>query len=150
MSGKVTTKEIQESLVETMKQWQKIEDASVNSTGQIIEQTENKLIKMIMEIIQSDSHLHYKVQSLITASLEKETIPLTPDELGAVWTSIQMHIEFERQMVGNVKAALEQIKGRKMLVQEYLLQYLLRDEEKHDALLEALEKVKAGMYPYGA
>ncbi|MEW6074087.1 MAG: hypothetical protein AB1726_16010 [Planctomycetota bacterium] len=150
MSKKVTTKEIQENLVSKMKLWQKIEDASVNSTGQIIEQTDNPLIRTVMEIIQSDSHLHYKVQSLIVATLSKQAIPLTPEELGSVWSSIDKHIQFEKQMVGYVQEALDQIKGRKMLIQEYLLNYLLRDEEKHDALLAALEKIKAGMYPYGA
>ena len=35
-----------------------------------------------------------------------------------------------------------------MLVQEYLLNYLLVDEKKHDSLLAQLEAVKKGMYPY--
>jgi hypothetical protein len=30
-----------------------------------------------------------------------------------------------------------------------LVGYLLTDEKKHDALLEELEKIKKGMYPYG-
>jgi len=36
-----------------------------------------------------------------------------------------------------------------MVVQEYLLNYLQEDEQKHDHLLSALEKIKKGMYPYG-
>ena len=36
-----------------------------------------------------------------------------------------------------------------MLVQAYLLEYLLRDEQKHDVILEKLNEVKKGMYPYG-
>ena len=52
-------------------------------------------------------------------------------------------------MVGQVEEALGALKGRKMLVQEYLLEYLREDERKHDALLEALQKIKQGMYPYG-
>jgi len=36
-----------------------------------------------------------------------------------------------------------------MVIQEYLLNYLLMDEEKHDRMLETLEKIKSGMYPYG-
>jgi hypothetical protein len=33
-------------------------------------------------------------------------------------------------------------------VQHYLIEYLLKDEEKHDAILENLRKIKAGMHPY--
>ena len=150
MTTKVTTKEIQEDLVAKMRQWQKIEDASVNSTGRIIETTDHPLIRLVMEIIQADSHLHYKVQAFIAASLEKQSVSLTPEELGEIWGSIQQHIEFEKQMVAYVREALEQVEGRKMLVQEYLLHYLLRDEEKHDEMLGALERLKAGLYPYGS
>ncbi len=150
MTDKVSTKDLQKNLVDQMKAWQKIETASVDSTGQIMEQTDNLLIKMIMEIIQSDSKLHYKVQSLITDTLEKAPIPLSTDELSSIWDSIEVHIKYEKQMVSLVQNALAQVKGRGMMVQEYLLNYLLRDEEKHDALLDALEQVKRGVTPYGA
>ena len=46
------------------------------------------------------------------------------------------------------KAALEAIKGTKMAVQQYLLEYMLIDEEKHNKILDNLEAVKKGMYPY--
>jgi len=36
-----------------------------------------------------------------------------------------------------------------MVVQEYLLQYLLTDENKHNKILDDLETIKKGMYPYG-
>ena len=144
-----TTKEIQANLAATMREWQSIEDASVTSTGRIIEKTDNQLIRMVMEIIQADSKMHYRVQELIASSIEKKSVTLTPDELGEVWSSIRKHIKMEKDMVGYVRETLEQIKGRKMLVQEYLLHYLKADEVKHDYLLAALENIKKGMYPYG-
>ncbi|MBU0741571.1 hypothetical protein KKG45_11430 [bacterium] len=149
MAKKTTTKEIQENLAATMRDWQKIEDASVTSTGRIIEKTDNALIRMVMEIIQTDSKLHYRVQELIASTLEKKPVSLTPDELGEVWDGIRKHIKMEKDMVEYVRETLEQIKGRKMLVQEYLLNYLKADEVKHDYLLATLEQVKKGMYPYG-
>ena len=36
-----------------------------------------------------------------------------------------------------------------MVVQEYLLDYLRMDEQKHDKILETLGTIKKGMYPYG-
>jgi hypothetical protein len=145
-----TTKELQAELVTTMKRWQKIEDASVASTGRIIEQTDNPLIRLVMEIIQRDSQMHHRVQALIAGSLESAAISLKPEEMTAVWESIEKHIELEKQMVGFVEETLETLKGRKMLVQEYLLHYLRTDEKKHDELLEALEGIKKGMYPYAS
>jgi len=149
MAKRMKTKEIQENLAATMRSWQKIEDASVTSTGRIIEKTDNALIRMVMEIIQADSKMHFRVQEMIAASVEKKSMTLTPEELGEVWTSIRKHIKMEKDMVSFVEETLGQIKGRKMLVQEYLLNYLKADEQKHDNLLAAFEEFKKGMYPYG-
>ncbi len=147
--ARMKTKEIQENLVATMHSWQHIEDASVTSTNKIIEKTDNELIRMVMEIIQNDSKMHYRVQGLIAASVKNKQVKLTPDELGAVWTAIRKHSKMEKDMVKYVEETLDTIKGRKMLVQEYLLNYLKADEQKHDLMLAALEEIKKGMYPYG-
>ena len=69
--------------------------------------------------------------------------------LEKVWESVEKHLQLEKQMVGYVEETLGEVKNRKMMVQEYLLNYLKADEEKHDALLSLLEGVKKGMYPYG-
>lgn len=141
------TKDIQADLIEKMEMWQKIEDASVVSTGKIIEKTKNPFIRQVMEIIQADSRTHHRVQELI-ARLTREGVVFSTDDLAEVWDGIEDHIRIEKQMVEYVSEALAAIKGRKMLIQEYLLEYLKVDEQKHDDLLEALEKIKAGAYPY--
>lgn len=144
----MSTKEIQEKLVENMKQWQRVEDASVASTGRAIEKTGNPLIRIVMEIIQRDSLMHYRVQQLIADSLQRDTIVLSTDELADVWDIIESHIKIEKKTIELAESALAQLKGKKMLVQEYLLNYLLVDEKKHDDLLAKLEGIKKGMYPY--
>lgn len=145
----MTTKELQENLVENMRQWQRVEDASVASTGRAIEKTGNPLIRIVMEIIQRDSLMHYRVQQLVADSIDRQTIALSPDELGEVWDIIENHIKIERKTIELAGKALELLKGKKMVVQEYLLNYLLNDERKHDTLLSELESIKKGMYPYG-
>ncbi len=145
----MSTKEMQAELVEKMKQWQKIEDASLASTGKIMAATDNKLIRLVMEIIQLDSQMHHRVQDFIVSTLEREAVTVTPDDMSAVWSAIEDHIKIEKRMVEYVSGTLEQLKGKKMLAQEYLLNYLKTDEQKHDKLLEDLEAVKKGMYPYG-
>lgn len=144
----MTTKELQAKIIDNMRRWQKVEDASVVQTSEIIARTTNPLIRMVMEIIRADSERHYRVQELIAKSLETETMVLSPEELAQVWTMVEKHIDMEKKAETLAEESLAALKGKKMLIQEYLLNYLVLDEAKHDQLLENLEKIKEGMYPY--
>ena len=144
----MSTKEIQEQLVNSMKHWQQIEDRSVESTGSVIAKTGNPLIRLVMAIIQRDSQLHHRIQQFIIDTLESKPVTLSTDELGTVSEMIDNHLKIEDEMVGLVGRALESVKDKKMLVQEYLLNFLIEDEKKHAAMLNALGSIKKGMYPY--
>ena len=143
----MSSKEVQEQIVANMQRWQRIENATIASTGKVMEKTENPIVRIVMEIIQRDSQMHYRVQELIADSLTSKTITLNPDELEKVWDLIEKHIQLERQTVGMAEEALAALKGKKMVVQEYLLRYLLEDENKHNHLLDSLGVIKKGMYP---
>jgi len=145
----MSTRKIQEKIIDNMRSWQKIENASVSSTGKVMERTKNPVVRLVMEIIQRDSQMHYHVQELIAESLESKTISLTPEELHDVWNMIEEHIRLEEKSVELANEALKALRGRKMVVQEYLLDYLRMDEQKHDKILETLGTIKKGMYPYG-
>jgi len=146
----MSTKEAQEKILANMKKWMKIENGSIASTSKVIEKTDNPIVRLIMEIIQRDSQMHYRVQEMIADSLETKAITLSPDEVGAVWDLIEKHIKLEKDTITLAKESLGAIEGKKgMTVQGYLLDYLLRDEEKHDAILANLESIKKNMYPYG-
>jgi hypothetical protein len=58
-------------------------------------------------------------------------------------------IKRDSQMHHKARESLAALKGKKMLIQEYLLNYLAEDERKHNRLLATLKKIKGGMYPYG-
>ena len=142
-------KEAQESIVSNMRSWQKVENASVASTGRVIEETENPIIRLVMEIIQRDSQMHYRVQEWIADSLESKAVSLSPEEVAKVWGMIEDHIRIEKKTLELATESLAAIEGSKgMLVQAYLIEYLLEDEKKHNLLLEKLESIKKGMYPY--
>ncbi len=50
----MSVKELQDRIASTMEKWQKVEDASVISTGRVIAKTNNPLIRLVMEIIQAE------------------------------------------------------------------------------------------------
>lgn len=145
----MSTKEIQQQIVANMKKWQKIEDATVAATGMIIEKTDNPVVHLVMEIIQRDSQMHYRIQEWIADSLESKTVTLTFDELDRIWSLIERHIELEKKTVAMAQQSLEAIKGKKMVIQEYFLNYLAEDEKKHNNLLAHLEGLKKGMRATG-
>ena len=145
----MSTKEIQEQIVDNMRRWQKIENGAVASTGMVIDKTENPIVRIVMEIIQRDSQMHYRVQELIAESLTTKALTLTPEELADIWELVEKHIEIERKTVELAEEALGAIRGKKMVVQEYLLEYLMEDENKHNHILDSLATIKKGMYPYG-
>ena len=142
-------KEVQEKLIANMHSWQRVEDASVASTGRVIEKTQNPVVRLVMEIIQRDSQMHHRVQEWIADTLSGKTVTLAPDELGEVWGMIEDHINLEKRTLKLAEESLEAIKDSKgMLVQAYLLEYLMEDEKKHNVLLERLAHIQKGMYPY--
>jgi hypothetical protein len=144
----MSTKEVQQELVNSMKHWQAIEDRSVESTGQVIAKTKNPLIRLVMEIIQRDSQIHHRVQQFIIDSMESKPVALSTDEMSAISEMIDNHLQIENDMVELVDKALNDVKDKKMLVQEYLLNFLVEDEKKHASMLKALDTIKRGMYPY--
>jgi len=145
----MTMKELQQEIVSNMKSWQQLENATIAITGQIMEKTENPIIRLIMEVIQRDSQMHYRVQEWIADSLESKTVSLIPEEIGEVWDMIERHVELEKKSVEIAEQTLASLKGKAMVVQEYLLNYLREDEKKHNDLLSSLDSIKIKMYPYG-
>ena len=143
----MSTKEQQEILRHKMVQWQKLETSAVAQTANIIGRTDQPLIRTVAEIIQRDSQMHFRVQQLIVDSLAEESIPVPVDQLAEVWDAIEEHIKIEQRTIEMAKASLAAIEGTHNVVQQYLLSYLLADEEKHDKLLADLERIKRKMYP---
>ena len=137
----MSTKELQEEIVANMKAWQKVENDSVEMAARVSQKTDNPIVRQVMAIIMQDSSTHHHVQQLIVDSLQGGTVTLQPEELGSVWGLIEEHIALERKTIEYAKAALGALKNTKMVVQQYLLEYLLIDEEKHNKIMDNLEAV---------
>ncbi len=141
-----TQKETLENLIELLKRWQKIEDASIKNTTEIIKKTDNPLVHLVMEIIRQDSVMHRRAQQLIIDHFESKPIEMNLDDLATFWSLVQDHDDIEKKTISLAKEALKDVKSP---IAVYILQYLLYDETKHDNLLSDMDKIKQGMYPYG-
>lgn len=144
----MTTKEIRQDLAKRMQYWQGVERQSVVSSTAMLEKTKHPLLRLVLEIIKRDSELHDRIQQFIVNSLEVRPVTLSPDDMGEISAMLEQHLQLEDQMVDAVNASVERVRGHKMLVEEYLLDFLVTDEKKHAALLRSLDQVKRGMYPY--
>ncbi len=144
------TRELQEQLVSDMKEWQGIENASISSTGRMLEKSDNQIVRMVMEIIQHDSITHHHVQQIIIDSLTEKAISLSPEELAEIWEMVEHHVELEKKTIELARRALDSIHDSYMVVQQYLLEYLLEDEQKHSNMLYRMDEIKKNMYPYGS
>lgn len=128
--------------VETLRTWQGLERHALEVTSKVIQETDNEVIREVMEIIRNDSLQHHRVQQFLIDSFTKKAPSLTSEELGRIWTAIEEHDKVEKRTIELAKQLREELN---FPVQRVLLDYLLADEEKHDKLLEHLDEVKRGM-----
>ena len=134
--------ERQKFTIDVLRQWQGIERDAIETTAQIMEKTDNLLIRQIMEIIRNDPVQHPRVHQFLIDSLTKTPITLSPDDLAEVWGQIEAHDELERQTIALAKELMEQTTEP---LHKILLGYLLTDEEKHDGILNELDDFKKHM-----
>jgi rubrerythrin len=132
-------------LIDAMKQWQKIERDAIDTCTELMEKTDNLLVRQIMEIIRNDSVQHHRVQQFIIDSLTQTPVQLKPDDLALIWDEIEKHDEAEKKTIELGKKVRDECP---FFVQRTLLDYLIDDEQKHDKILGELEKFKKNLYPY--
>ena len=131
-----------QEMLDVLRQWQGIERQAMNDTAEIMEQTDNPLIRMVMEIIRHDSLMHHRVQQFLVDSVTKENVTVTREEVAEIWEKIEEHDKMERRTI----ALATELRDKAWTpVHKVLLDYLLTDEKKHDGLLGQLNEVKVGM-----
>jgi rubrerythrin len=129
----------EEKLLNTLYHWQHIEREAIETMDSIMSKTKNPLIRQIMEIIRNDSVQHHRVQQFLIDSMTKEAVTLAPEELAEIWGQIEAHDEVEKKTIALAKECMSESRS---VVHKAILSYLLRDEEKHDYILQELEVFK--------
>lgn len=131
-----------EEMIVVLRQWQRLERQAINDTAEVAEKTENPLIRMIMEIIRHDSLMHHRVQQFLIDSVTKQDVPVTREDVAAVWEQIEAHDAVEKK---TIEIATKLHDKAWSPIHKTLLGYLITDEKKHDGLLAALNEVKQAM-----
>ena len=128
--------------VDTLKRWQGLERQAMTDTTELVEQTENPLVRLIMEIIRHDSLMHHRVQQFLIDSVTKENVTVSREDVAEIWEKIEEHDRLEKKTI----SLAEELKANSWNpIHTQLLDYLLNDEQKHDRLLGQLDSIKAGM-----
>jgi hypothetical protein len=131
-----------DQMVKVLREWQGIERQAMSFTAEISENTESTLIRIIMDIIRHDSHMHHRVQQYLIDTVTKQSPTVTREDVVAIWDSIEEHDALEKKTI----ALAEQLKKDAWTpVHKLLLEYLLRSESLHDSLLEQLGEFKSDM-----
>jgi hypothetical protein len=131
-----------EHMVKVLRRWQGLERQAITDMAEIIEETPNPLIRLIMEIIRHDSLMHHRVQQFLVESVTQKPVAITREDVATIWEKIEDHDKVEKQTIELAKELREEAFSP---VHKQLLDYLLADEQKHDTLLEQLGEVKKGM-----
>ncbi len=135
----MSTRELQQRLIENLREWQKLENAQIDLIEGAKEQPRNPVVALVMEIIARDSEAHRRMQQLLIDSLESRVVTIAPPDVDAVADRLIAHLELQEQTVRLAQDNLASLAGKKFLIQELLLEALRHDEEKHRGLLRALE-----------
>ncbi|MDA8387542.1 MAG: hypothetical protein M0Z58_02620 [Nitrospiraceae bacterium] len=130
--------EMSERFINTIKNWQKLEDETIRSSARLEEKSSNPIVRMIMQMIKFDSEKHKIMQQALIDGLTKQNLSLTPDELAPLAEELARHIEAENKSVDLASKALEE---SELFVTRYILTLLLADEAKHHRLLGDLNEV---------
>lgn len=128
-----------DEMVDVLRQWQGLERQAMNDTAEIMEKTKSPLIRILMEIIRHDSLMHHRVEQFLIDSVEKDAVTVTREDIVEVWESLEAHDRAEKR---TIQMAEDLRKKAWSPVHKLLLDYLLREEGKHDSLIAQLDAFK--------
>lgn len=127
------------ALVDIMREWQKLEDDTIRFSEELMKKTNNRLIRMTMDMIKHDSQKHKVMQQMLIDSITKEPFILGPDDIATLSSVLNRHLAAEAK---SLELADEALRNSELFVTRYILSYLMADEQKHHKLLSNLNELK--------
>ena len=137
--------ESSKEFLDVLSNWQTLEDSTISSARELMDRTDNPIIRMAMEMAIHDSEKHKAMQQMIIDNVTKEAAHLSPDELAQLAGLLNKHMEMEARSIALANEALEK---SELFMPRYILSYLIADEEKHhDMMNKLLADLKAASVP---
>ncbi len=124
-----------------LQRWLVIENETIDSANELIDQSKNPLTKTIIDLIKLDSEKHKYILEAIRLSFHS-TVVFSPEDLRIVDSFIEKHAVIEKNAVATAEQALAM---SSLPVPKFLLSHLVEDEKSHDTYMEELSALKAYM-----
>lgn len=135
-----------DELVKILKEWQGLEDQTINLSRELMRKSENAFIKITTEMIKRDSEKHKAMLQFILDHLTKESVRLTPQDLMPLSDILEKHLQTEAKSMSLANSAITKNKD---IFTWYIISYLMADEIKHHEMLTRLDHMKGAVYEYG-
>lgn len=137
----MTLPENRKKFEELIQNWIVLEENTINHANDLISQSNNPMLKTIIDLVKMDSEKHKRILETIRLSLNS-AVTFNTDDLKIVDTFIEKHAAMEKNAVSTAEQALEM---GSLPLPKLLLSHLLEDEKSHDNYMEELTKIKAYM-----
>lgn len=135
----ISGKQAEKKLLSILKEWKKVETATINSCKKILSKTENPIVVTLINTIKLDSEKHKSIIQLIISSYTKKAIALTPEEIASVSKLLDKHMSYEEKSINLAEDAIAETRE---IVVKQLLKNILSDEKKHIKITEQLNQLK--------
>jgi rubrerythrin len=115
-----------------------LEEKIVRMAKKSVKNTENQLVKNLIQAIAIDSNKHALMLNAILARLESKTPFIEESKRDELGKNIKAHIEMEAEAIKTYKELIPEMEdpGSKQV-----LEYILDDEKRHHRLLTQLYKL---------
>jgi hypothetical protein len=137
----MTLPENRKKFEDLIQKWIVIEEKTIDSANDLINQSKNPVVKTIIDLVKLDSEKHRHILETIRLSLDS-TVSFSTDDLKIVDSFVEKHVAMEKTAVETAEQALEM---SSLPIPRFLLEHLLADEKKHDAYIDELNELKAYM-----
>lgn len=120
---------------ELVEKWKELEDYTIKVSSEIINRTENELVKLIFEEILHASKKHRKILDLV-AKVSGEGLEVDKGELQLIADLLADHERIENESINLAYRLLNNVQGSEPVGK--IVYHLLNDEWKHHAVLKDL------------
>jgi len=124
----------EEELISFFRDQVKLEEKIVESLSRTLETITNPVAKGVLRGISLDSLKHAEIYK---AAIEVSSVPqaLTEEEFYRLKEDVERHIENEERVIGRLQKAIKETRNEKV---NFLLESIVKDEERHHALLSEI------------